>query len=472
MLLRLANFKRNADGAVAVVFALSIIPVVLIIGCGIDIARQANSKVRLQTALDSAILSVAGSAETNLNEVVSKWVDAAYPLSSDVTDRAVEVTSKDGVVTGVATQRMPTSFMKLGGYDAMPIKVTSQVAAAAAPNIEVVLAIDTTYSMSTTLPGDTMTKFEGAKQATSELITRLFAKTSSHVGVKVGLVPFDWYVKAPLIYRNAPWIDSTADYSYTVPAACYKNVLSSTPVLESTYTYDCGVDGVPKTCTGYTYSYKDVVYGPDVCYPETTYTTPWSGCVGSRLTTWDTTAVTSADPEHGIIGNYCNNEFMRLSTDPAPLQAAISNYTMGTQTYIPAALMWSWRLLQPPSATEAFGDGGVPSNELKKYVVLLSDGANSVGPAGVGHTYMGTNPTTGEGVPTAEARMAKLCDNIKAAGIRIFTISFDNADGKANDLLRNCASGESFFYMSSNVTQLLSAFEKIGGMVASTRILK
>jgi hypothetical protein len=182
--------------------------------------------------------------------------------------------------------------------------------------------------------------------------------------------------------------------------------------------------------------------------------------------------VTPDDPEHGILGStYCRNEFLRLTDSPGTLKTAVSNLTLGQETYIPAALMWSWRLLAPPAPAEAFGDGTPPGPEVKKYVVLLSDGANSVGPLSYAHTYMGTNPMTGDGVPVADARMKTLCDQLKANGIQIFTVAFDLDAEKPNELLKSCASGPSYYYRSNTTADLNAAFASIGAYVGATRLV-
>lgn len=454
------------------IFALAIVPVVGLVGASIDYGRAASVETRLQTALDAALLSAAGSAKTDaqLTAAISGWIDAAYP---DNGERTVTASMQNGAVNAEVTQYVHGSFMRLVGVDGLQVRVRASAVAGSGADVEVVLAIDTTLSMDKTLPGDTVTKFEGAKAAAASLVDKFFSRTASGAKIKVGLVPFDWHIRLPLAYKTASWITDTADQPWTYPAYCYTPMVSYDVTQTPAGTYNCGVDGEYKECTSYSTTYTNIVYGPEVCVPEQSGVTTWSGCVGSRLTTWNTTAVTSADPEHGLMGSgLCRNEILRLSDKADPVKTAISAFTMNNQTYIPAALQWSWRLLQPPAATEAFGDGAPLSDKVQKFIILLSDGANSVGPSGYAHTYMGTNATTGEGVPVADDRMAQLCSNIKASGVQIFTISFDNADVKANQLLSDCASGPPFFYKSANVAQLVDAFDSIGGVVAKSRLVK
>lgn len=470
----LFRFRRDERGVAAMIFALAIVPVVGLVGAAIDYGRAASVETRLQTALDAAVLSAASAGSTTteaqLNSAIANWMEASYPSGGD---RTVTTTIANGVVNAEATQYVHGSFMKLVGVDGLQVRVRASAVSGSGADVEVVLAIDTTLSMDKILPTDTVTKFEGAKSAAKSLIDKLFARTASGAKVKLGLVPFDWHIRLPVAYKTAPWITHTDDVPWTTPGYCYTPMVSYDVTQTPNGTFDCGVDGQYQACTSYAVTYTNVVYGPEVCVPEQSGVTQWTGCVGSRLTSWNTTAVSSTDPEYGLMESYlCRNEIMRLTDQPDPLKAAIDAFTMNSWTYIPAALQWSWRLLQPPAATEAFGDGSPITNNVQKFIVLLSDGANTVGPQGYYHNYVGTNATTGEGVPVADDRMAQLCSNIKASGIQIFTISFDNNDVKSNQLLSACASGPPFFYKSANVSQLLAAFESIGGVVAKARLTK
>lgn len=472
---RFTELRRDPGGAVAVIFALSLLPIILCIGSAIDYAAAVAARARLQSALDAAVLATATNdalvdgTESALAANMASWLAANTP-SAQVGELSVSLVS--GTLTASASQQVDTSFLRILGIDAVPISAKSVARASAASTIEVVLAIDTTLSMNKTVPGDSMSKFEGAKAAANILIDKLFAKAAKGAKVKIGLVPFDWHIRIPLSYRNSWWLTDAQDYTYTSPGYCTKPMVSWSSTVTSTYVYNCGVDGEYKECTGTSTVYIDPVYGPEVCFGDSTNTTYWTGCVGSRLTSWDTTKVTTDDPEHGILGSdYCRNEFVRLSDTPGPLKTAISNLTLGHETYIPAALMWSWRLLAAPAPTEAFGDGSPPGPEVKKYVVLLSDGANSVGPSGYAHNYIGNNPTTGDGVPTADKRMQTLCDQLKANGIQIFTVAFDLDTDKPNELLKSCASGPPYYYRSNTTSELTDAFSAIGSYVGATRLV-
>jgi Flp pilus assembly protein TadG len=97
---RARAFSRNRDANVAMMFALSLIPVTIGAGAGIDLARAMIVKSNMTEALDAAALSVASTTGLNQSQMVTQAqnyfnanykVDASYgtpaPVSVTVRDR-------------------------------------------------------------------------------------------------------------------------------------------------------------------------------------------------------------------------------------------------------------------------------------------------------------------------------------------------------------------------------------------------
>lgn len=83
----------------------------------------------------------------------------------------------------------------------------------------------------------------------------------------------------------------------------------------------------------------------------------------------------------------------------------------------------------------------------------------------------GNNP--GNEAITATAMdnfMAQLCSNIKAQGIRIFTLTL-SSDVSKPELMRNCASGDNYFDV-SDASSLPEAFAQIAGALTELRLIK
>ena len=94
----------------------------------------------------------------------------------------------------------------------------------------------------------------------------------------------------------------------------------------------------------------------------------------------------------------------------------------------------------------------------------MTDGANSMSPTYPYHDDYN--------VPVADTLTSELCTNMKAAGIQIFTISFDVNSNIVKNQLRICASSPDKFFEASNSTQLSQAFNGITSQMSDLRFSK
>ena len=68
-----------------------------------------------------------------------------------------------------------------------------------------------------------------------------------------------------------------------------------------------------------------------------------------------------------------------------------------------------------------------------------------------------------------DARTKKVCDNVKAAGIKLYTVRV--IDGNTS-LLQQCATRTDMFFNVQNASQLNSVFTQIANNLANLRIAK
>jgi hypothetical protein len=155
-------------------------------------------------------------------------------------------------------------------------------------------------------------------------------------------------------------------------------------------------------------------------------------------------------------------------------------------TNIAQGLTWGWRVLSP----DAPFDQGVPYSDtsVQKVLVLLSDGRNQVVANGeaTGSDYtsygyladgrMGTTSNYLTAEQNVDKKVARVCETIKAKGIRVYTILFQVDFQKTQDLFRNCASknekGEPLYYYVPATSQLETAFQEIGKDLSTLRIAR
>src|SRR6476659_1540336 len=91
---KFCEFKRNSEGSIVSTFALSLVPVVGLVGAAVDYTAASNARTGLQIALDAALIAGAkdGSADwattalnsfnANLNAKLATDVNPTFQLTS------------------------------------------------------------------------------------------------------------------------------------------------------------------------------------------------------------------------------------------------------------------------------------------------------------------------------------------------------------------------------------------------------
>jgi Flp pilus assembly protein TadG len=302
---------------------------------------------------------------------------------------------------------------------------------------------------------------------------------------------------------NGCW-DSTS--TGNTEAFCSGSSTCSCPLLPNNNPVggcSCTGSGSSKVCTGATYTHKWTQ--PSVTAPvgytnrkwtavnptptvlnnwtaaSTNPTSTWTGCVSDRTQPNDTTIVapTSTDTMFPANQYYENSEsycatgnvpplqpIMPLSYDWTALKATITAMqpTGGTNQAI--GLAWAWQSLAQAAPLNAPVED--PNYTYKKAIILLSDGLNTED----------RWPANGDGSQqfngSIDARQTIMCDNIKAAGITIYTIQVDtsNPPDPVSTVLSYCASGSQNFYMLYSASQVVTAFNSIGTSLSKLRVAR
>ena len=177
----------------------------------------------------------------------------------------------------------------------------------------------------------------------------------------------------------------------------------------------------------------------------------------------------------------------RLSTSFDSLVSYVNGLEAGGNTNIPMGLMWGWNTVSPNGP---FKDGvAYNTPKHKKIIVLMTDGENTMSRrdtpndgeyAGTAYIWQqrilksdGTplqqGATSSQRTQALDSRLRKLCDNIKAKGIDIYTIRVE-VDTGTNELLKSCASGRDYFYDVHSSSTLTTVFESIAGQIAALHL--
>ena len=457
----LKNFSKDVRGNTAVIFALTVVPLILAAGASIDWVRANRVQTVLQGAADAAAVAGSASGKTSnadLMKIVTDYVvangaaDAVDSISTldynlDQSNRTFSVTIRGN---------MKTTLMGVAGVSSLDVGAYSQVGLAN-EGMEVALVLDNTGSMNDS------NRLSALKAAAKQLVDEVF-KAAGNNYVRIGVVPFSEYVNVGLGNRNQPWIDVPADTSTTVNQ-CWDTYPDATKSNCRMETSSWTLDGVPQTST---YEVCDWNYGTPVsqCGPVTNSQT-WNGCVGSRSVTTDTSIGDPSTKYPGMQNVSCPIEVLPLSNDRVEVGSKIDDMTGVGNTYIPSGLVWGWNMLDPNAPfTEAKSASWMAAHGGTKAIVVMTDGDNTLTPAYPYHVPDGGN--TG----VANSKVTELCNNIKGQDITIYTVSLMVTNPVSKAMLVNCATDGNKSFAADDPTALAEAFKRITESLLALRFVK
>ncbi|MGJ5179838.1 pilus assembly protein TadG-related protein [Bradyrhizobium oligotrophicum] len=143
------RFRRADGGQISMIFAISIIPIIVSIGAAIDFAKSSDTKTQLQKAVDAAVLAAVvqpGAQQSATAGSVFKG-DFAGRFGTDV--KATFTSNTDGSLTGTATATVRTSFLNVMGTSSLGVAVSATAKAGAQSRTPVcILLVSTLNSQS------------------------------------------------------------------------------------------------------------------------------------------------------------------------------------------------------------------------------------------------------------------------------------------------------------------------------------
>jgi Flp pilus assembly protein TadG len=529
---RLHAFRTAQHGNIAVIFALTLVPVMGFIGAAVDYSRASSDRAAMQSAIDATALmlskDVATLTSSDMPSKATAYFNALYTRTDSTGVTVVPTYTTSGgsqlVVTGSAT--VPTKFMKIMGVSTMNIGVSSTVKWGNT-KLRVALALDNTGSMSSS------SKMTALKTATKSLLTQLQAAAAQNGDVYVSIIPFAKDVNVDPVNYNQTWIewDDGTDASWDgANGTCSKSAYStrgtcvaqgtcsksgytsqSTCVAQSScsksaYTTQatCVAQG---NCSVSTYTTQATCIANGIC-SKSSHTTA-SSCASANgnwtLDTWTpavwtavTWTVATWTPDNHNTWNGCamdrDQDYDTTNTPTSTATPATLIPAEQYATYCPTPLMalsYDWTALGKKvdamvpnggtnqaiglqwafqSLTSApFTIPAMDSNyKYKKVIILLTDGLNTQN-----RLYgNGSDPE-----PKVDARQKILCDNIKAAGALlkdwvIYTVQVNTGGDPTSTLLQNCASDSNKFFLLTSSTGIVTTFNQIGTELSNLRVAK
>jgi len=413
----ISNCKREERGAVAILFGLMSVTLLLAGGVAIDFARIVDMRERVMGAVDSASLA-AGRAmlESKLSDAEVKRLATAYFNENVAKVRsmgtvATPVISLDratGTVTINVQANVSMTFSRVGGFTEMAVPVAS-TAVYRQSDVEIGMALDITGSMNDRVNGTR--KIDALKSAFAIFADRVFHERPDAVHkVRIGLAP-----------------------------------------------YSAGINLGDIAGAASAYRSKDG------CVTERK-----SGAFSDRADPFFVMAdgTKNMDPTGGGAGYLCPAaKVTPLSDDKDALIRTVASYQLSSSTGGHFGVQWAWNLVSDrwagiwgrDAAPESYDR--VKDGKLLKAVVLMTDGMfNTAFHAG-----------------KSSAQTVELCTAMKKKGVVVFTVGFglSGSDRNAITMLQSCATpGEGYFADASNAGELNAAFAHFAAKLSELRIAR
>ncbi len=490
---RVVGFGRSKRANVAMIFALSLVPLALAAGTGLDYARGMLVHAELITALDAAGLAVGATPGLTIGQMqalAQKYFNANYGLDSSFgTPTVVLVSVGTQSVTVSTTDAMPTTLMNLAGFTNLNVSAASTVVWGQ-QKLWVSLVLDNTGSMNQADNTGT-TKISALKTATHSLLTMLQnAASSGGAGsVQVDIVPFARNVKIGTSYSSALWLSWTDWLAAPTPAPS-KTVGpgSNCPYTDGSNGFHCqksptngdsDTSTIPNSGTYKGYicpSVSTVGHYYNGCWTSTgssgnythTWTanakSTWGGCVTDRTQDYDTMNTTPATSNQSTM-MVAENSPSCVSATALPLtynwttlSSEVDSLVANGTTNQTIGLVWGW---QAQTQGVPFTPPALPAN-TQQVMILLSDGLNTQD-----RWYgNGTDEAT-----QVDARMSAACTNLKTAGIVVYTVFVDlNGTQGNSQVLQNCATDPSKYFDLTSSDQIIATFQAIGQQITNLRV--
>ena len=192
---------------------------------------------------------------------------------------------------------------------------------------------------------------------------------------------------------------------------------------------------------------------PWIAYDSKITKANWGGCVADRDKPNDVkdSAPTGGGSLFPVADCGTLAKTLPLTTDWTALESMVDTMTPSGMTNVTIGMMWGWHALTPG---EPFTQAQVDRPDVEKVMILLTDGLNTA-------NRFTTNPTQ------IDNRTAEVCDNIKKAKIKLFTVRV--IEGNLS-LLQGCASASNMFYDVQVASQLTSVFSSIAASLSGSRL--
>ena len=217
---KLLKKARNEAGQVAIVFALSIIPIFGVAGFAIDFQNTIKQKQRVQMILDSGVLAAArvkqrGASKAEITKSLQEFVVAQMaPIATGLNCNAAAVTvgGGDDLITAKISCSQETSLTRVIGHNKMDFGVVS-TAEYGIDKLDVAFMFDVSGSM------NSKSRLRNLKAAAKEAINVLLPESAPPELIedtRLAMVSYNTMVNAGDYFEAVTGVPATRTYTHVI----------------------------------------------------------------------------------------------------------------------------------------------------------------------------------------------------------------------------------------------------------------
>ena len=513
---------RDQSGNMAAAVAVVALPLMMAGGAAVDYGNWVSVQARLQAATDAAAL--AAGREINLSDeelerVATDYFHSNFGKPKNTGTPQVTMTITDNGKLRIDSKVTVGNYlMKVVGKDDQVIVATSEVNKEST-GLEVALVFDNTGSMAS------QSRLSTLKVAANDFVEILFGPRSEADSLKVAVVPFSQFVNVGPDKADAPWLDtegrnplsrvnfigSGADPQHNWAAwkaitnlqkkhtwaGCVESrggvmsVNDASPNIVDPNTLfvpalapdepgndsanqECyNSNGDPSSCGSPTYVYYNNYLDDD---GNKKGEAPTNVVGGYNRVDWlqrsskkyrrNRANTNARGPNEG-----CDIQPVQaLTNKKAPVLNTINAMKADGYTHVAEGVGWGLRVLSPGAP---FTEGAsYDDKEITKAMVLLTDGENTFdtesnhnGSTYTAYGFLNQARLGSSNYWTAigkqNALLEDACDNVKEAGIVVYSFAYNVSSSTQRNLIKSCASSpEKYFDPPSNAA-LVKNFQMV-----------
>ena len=424
----LRSFGSADSGAVAIIFALALFPIIALVGSGVDYSNASSIRTNLQAAVDATGLAISKSAPSQTAAQVQTAADSHFraifnrpDVQPPPTVTAVYSSTPTSTVTISSAASVKTLFMGIIGINKIDISATTKVKWGNT-KLRVAMALDVTGSMASA------GKMTALKTAAKSFLTQLQNAATNNGDVYVSIIPFNKDVNVGSSNYNQSWVRWTEwDETHGECSRRRSTNDTKTKCLNDNGTWD-------------TDSHSD-----------------WDGCVmdrdmaGGDHDTKNTAPVAATPATLFPAEEYssCPAQLMALSFNWTSLKNKIDALLPTGNTNQAIGLAWAYQSLTAAPFTIPAKD---PNYYYNQVIILMTDGENTAS------RHYPNGPAA-----SIDAREAILCQNAKAPPdkIIIYAVQVATSGEPKIPMLEACASDPDKYFLLTSAGEMVATFNKI-----------